>query len=108
MIIDQGDTADYESIRIFHGCGNQTIAYQVPEGFGTIGVALAGDEAVKAGQEIGINRDACPCQLSHELLLYHNLESAVTRYCLRCYAGLNRVESTACVHTSVSLGHAYS
>src|SRR6478672_6797316 len=69
MIIDQGDTADYESIRIFYGCGNQTIAYQVTEGFGTIGVALAGDEAVKAGQEIGINSDARPCQLSHKFLL---------------------------------------
>ena len=65
MIVDQRDAPHHERIRILHRCIDEAITYQIPKGFGTVSVAALLNETVKTGQEIGIDGDAGPCQLSH-------------------------------------------
>src|SRR5436305_12043855 len=46
MVVNQRDASDDVCIRVLQLCTDETIAYQVPKGFGTISVTALLDQAV--------------------------------------------------------------
>jgi hypothetical protein len=56
MIIDQGDGPGYFPVVLLPIRLDQVVPNQVPDGLGTILIALLGDDMVESVQEAGVHR----------------------------------------------------
>ncbi len=55
MVINESNGTDDGGVGRLHSGGDKTVADEVAEGFGTVLIALGGDEAVELVEQVGIN-----------------------------------------------------
>jgi hypothetical protein len=65
MVVHKGERADDEAVRGFGHLLDEFVPNEIPEGFGTVGVAALGDQFVEFVKEIGIDRHANPAEAAH-------------------------------------------
>ena len=65
VVVDQGESADYQTVRLLRGFLDEGFADQVAEGFGAVGVTSLGDVVVEFGEEVRIDGYADAAEIAH-------------------------------------------
>jgi hypothetical protein len=65
MVVDEGDSADYDRTRAGRPLGHQAIPNQITKCFRPVGVAQPGDEIVEALEKIRIERNPNSAKNTH-------------------------------------------
>lgn len=93
VVVDEGDGAYDRGIGRGGALGDETIADEIAEGFGAIGVAAAGDGAIELCEESGIEGDSDAAEFTHEAYLSRR-RHRVARWEEWCYGADHRASSS--------------